>query len=100
MSWDPDSPSEDASGYDGAFSYATEFHAFGIGLALGFVSAIPVPKLRKFVYRIVGLGESRRSFAIREARAESPYALFGVILGYLAGFALDAGVAIYAIGLF
>lgn len=37
---DPDAPTEAASEYDGFLSYATEWHAAGIGGAAGLVAAL------------------------------------------------------------
>ena len=85
MAWDPDAPTEQASGHDGAFSYASETHAFAVGFGVGFASVMPVPRLKRFVFGVVGLGDETRSKAMREARKESWYALGGVAFGALAG---------------
>lgn len=85
--------SESDTDYDGPFSYSGEWHAFTLGLGVGFASVMPVPKLRQFVFRTVGLGDDQtRTGAIAEARRESWYALGGVVLG--AGFGLAVVLAL------
>ena len=96
MAWDPDAPTEQASGHDGAFSYASETHAFAVGFGVGFASVMPVPRLKRFVFGVVGLGDETRSKAMREARKESWYALGAVIAGALFGVALQASIAAIA----
>lgn len=94
MKWDPDAATEEESSYDGAFSYASEFHAFFIGLAVGLTSVLAVPKAKQFTYDLVGLGsEKKRSTAMQEARKESWYALGGMILGMGLGFAVQLALA-------
>jgi hypothetical protein len=85
MAWDPDAPTESDSEYDGFASYSSEWHAMGIGFAVGFASVMPVPRLKRFVFGVVGLGDETRSKAMREARKESWYALGAVIAGALFG---------------
>ena len=97
MSWDPDAPTESDSEYDGFGSYSSEWHAMGIGFAVGFASVMPIPRLKRFVFGVVGLkGETTRSKAMREARKESWYALGAVIAGALFGVALQASIAAIA----
>lgn len=89
--------SESDTDYDGPFSYSGEWHAFTLGLGIGFASVMPVPKLKAFVFRTVGLKTDTRTGAIAEARRESWYALGGVILG--AGFGLTTTLSIAGLSL-
>lgn len=92
----PDASSEEATARNGAFSYASEFHAFAIGLLVGFAAALPSKRLRRFAWRLVGLDTDARSDALREAKAESWYAAGGVIIGALVGLLVET-VALVAV---
>lgn len=81
----PDHARESDSDYNGAFSYAGEWHAFSIGLAVGLTAVLPIPRAQKFVNSVLELEAETRSGALREARDESWYALGGMVVGILAG---------------
>lgn len=85
MSELPDGPTEASTDRDGAFSYATEWHAFAVGLAIGYVAVLPAPRLARTVYAILGIEQPTRSKAMAEAKAESWYAAGGVVAGGLLG---------------
>jgi hypothetical protein len=81
-----DAEKESDSEYDGFLSYSSEWHALSIGYAIGFASVMPVPGLKRFVFRLVfGTGEVSRTQAIKEAKKESWYALGGIPLGAILG---------------
>jgi len=84
---------EAATARDGAFSTYTEIHAFVIGVALGVAAVLPVPAVRRSVNALAGLGpQCKRTGAIREAAAESWYALGGILLGLGLGLVLDVAL--------
>lgn len=89
----PDEPTESETDRDGAFSYATEVHAFTVGYAAGLVAVLPVPRLARLTYQILQVEHPSRSGAIAEARAESWYALGGIALGVLSGVAILGAAA-------
>lgn len=89
----PDGPTEDSTERDGVLSYAGEWHALAIGFAVGFASVVPIPKVRKFVFEIVGLGgDMTRTKAFKEAKSESWYAFGGMALGTVWGVLIQAVV--------
>lgn len=91
----PDGATEGDTDRDGVLSYAGEWHALEVGFAVGFASVVPYPKLKRFVFAIVGLGaDMTRTQAFKEAKRESWYALTGVVLGAVVGLAFQA-VALY-----
>ena len=81
----PDAGSEDETERDGAFSYASEWHAFFLGIGIGMATVMPVPYFRRFVWLATGLAETDpgRTEAIREIQKESWYAVGGAVLGIL-----------------
>lgn len=92
----PDGKTEEDTHRDGVLSYAVEWHAFTIGIAVGFASVLPLPKLRAFVYHAVGLygdgdcdGIDTRTQAMKEVRQESHYALGGALIGATLAVALQ-----------
>lgn len=88
-----DSATEHPPPHDGAFSYAVEYHAFMVGLILGIVNVAPVPRIREFTYAILGLGgDWKRSEALKQAKQESWYAAFGIVIGMLLGLGFYAAM--------
>lgn len=84
----PDGATEEETARDGAFSYATEWHAFTLGVAIGVAMIIPSRRLNQFVWYAVGfetIDEKTRSDALRQVRQESWYALGGVVCGVQLG---------------
>jgi uncharacterized protein YfaA (DUF2138 family) len=92
----PDDPTGADSDRDGAFSYAGEWHAFTIGAGVGVATALPSTTAARFLYSVIGIRADSRTDAMREAKAESWYAVGGLMVGLLLGMALYAELALLA----
>jgi hypothetical protein len=90
----PDASSESETARNGAFSYATEFHAFAIGVLVGFAAVLPSRRLRRFAWDVVGIEGDARSDALREAKAKSWYAAGGVLVGALVGLLVETAALV------
>lgn len=94
----PDGKNESDTERDGAFSYSGEWHAFSIGVAVGFAAVFPAPKLKGFVFNVAGLSGTSRSQAIKEAKSESWYALGGVMFGAVIAVGIAGALVVLGLG--
>ena len=88
-----DASREADSPRSGVLSYAVEWHALQVGFAVGFASTQADPRVKRYIYHVVGLpidAETSRREAIRQSRAESWYATSGLLGGAVAGLAVEA----------
>lgn len=92
-----DAATEAESPRSGAFSYSVEWHAFQIGLAVGFAAFVPSREVKAFIFNNLGYdisGETPRLAAMAEAKQESWYASGGLIVGAILALVLEIGFLI------
>lgn len=92
----PDSGTESSTDRDGFLSYATEWHALTLGLALGvsIQSQGQLQRASQLVFSMLGLAKTRRSWnkkMLREGKKEPWYFLGGMVIGLLAALVLTGG---------
>jgi hypothetical protein len=84
---------ENATRYDGFLSYSTEFHALGMGFAVGFGSVAPLPAdLKLALAGALGVeelvprklfGSGANEHVAAEIRKEPWYAITGIFIGFV-----------------
>lgn len=81
----PDKPSESDTTRSGAFSYASEFHAFAIGMAVGAASLAP-SRVKAYIFGVVGVPpNSTRKGVAQEVQKEPWYLAGGYVIGLMLG---------------
>lgn len=93
------SPRETDTDYDGAFSYAVEWHALIIGFTIGFTVYAPMPlEVKAAIAAALGVEEIsgkmwfQKKKVAQEMRAEPYYALAGLFVGLFVGTVLSQGL--------
>lgn len=81
-----DAPTESESDRDGVLSYAAEWHALEIGLAVGFLAAVSGEWHLALLVATVALGVRKaQGKTLREVAREGWYALSGLFVGAIIG---------------